>query len=190
MRGLQATLPDNWGRLAVMFFDWRFNVPLRPRGGCWLSTVYKDCKAEARIWGYWSVRKAECNGCVQVVRWDRPARSPGPGKARSGNAVTSCIFDMQKQIHWFFIGVLGFRSCKCEAKCHPKRIRFSKTGKGALDFRLRDFMLGSYWMEAERKRYGSRCRVEERKNGHYIPDKFIMSQSPSRFSLFYSQLGY
>lgn len=61
MQGLQATLLDNWGQLAVavMFFDWRFNVALHLRGGCWLSTIYKDSEARVRIWGYWSVRKAE-----------------------------------------------------------------------------------------------------------------------------------
>ena len=61
MQGLQATLLDNWGRsaVAVMFFDWRFNVTLHPRGGCWLSTIYKDQRTKARIWGYWSVMKAE-----------------------------------------------------------------------------------------------------------------------------------
>lgn len=182
MRGLQATLPGNWGRLAVavMFlFDWRFNVTLHPRGGCWLSTVYKGPGSEAiDLWGKWS-------GNVQVVLWDRSARSPG-GQARPGHAVTSCIFDMRKQIHRFFIGVLGFRSrWAARRKAFRGGSGFSKTRKGALDFKLRDFMLFSCWVEAERKRYS-----ERRKSGHYIPDKFITLQSPSRFVLFYSLLVY
>lgn len=151
MWGLQATLMDNWGQLAVavMCFDWRFNVVLHPRGGCRLSTICKGCNARAGIWCYWSVRKAECaNGCVQVLPWDRSAGSNQPVQAPP---VTLCIFDMQKQIHWFFNEVLWFRLCSVEEEMPSEAGVVFKDEEMGIGLQKEE-LLFSYWMGAERKR--------------------------------------
>lgn len=46
--------------------------------------------------------KQSGNSCAYEVLWDRPARSSASGQARPGYAVTLCLFDMQKRMHWFF----------------------------------------------------------------------------------------
>lgn len=149
MRGLQATLPGNWGRLAVavMFlFDWRFNVTLHPRGGCWLSTVYKRPGSEAID------LRGKRSGNAQVVLWDRSARSPGgPGQA-GPRCDAVYIWYAKKQIHRFFIGVLGFRSRRVQGEM-PFRSGsgFSKTGNRGVGFQTERFhavfLLNGGWEE-------------------------------------------
>lgn len=139
----------------------------------------KTRKARARIWEYWSVRKAErCRPCSGgSVGYVSKVTCAGPGSAMLHCDVVHIWYAKTEWLIFFFlffssIEVLGFRLC--EAKCHPKRMWFS------IEFQ-RDFMLRCCWMTAERKRYQCRCRVQERRKDHDIHDKFIMSPSLSYY---------
>lgn len=100
----------------------------------------KTRKARARIWGYWSVRKAErCRPCSGgSVGYVSMVTCAGPGSAMLHCDVVHIWYAKTEWLIFFFlffssIEVLGFRLC--EAKCHPKRMWFSKSGKGTLNFK-------------------------------------------------------
>lgn len=140
-----------------------------------LSTIGKDRRAPARIWAYWSLRKAEWRDAA--FRCFCGIGHQGH-MSRAGLQLWQGVYVIYKRRFIdFSSGSEDSDSTKCRAKCHPKQIWFSEMRKWALDFKWREFYF------PPKRGFGGRDRglcAERRKSGHYIPDKFIMLQLLSR----------
>lgn len=93
--------------------------------------------ARARIWGYWSVRKAERRAaafrCLCGIGHQGHM-------SLAGLQLWQCVYLIGKRRFIdFALGSEDSDSTKCTAKAHPKRIWFSKMRKWALDFKWREF---------------------------------------------------
>lgn len=156
MQGLQATLLDNWGR-----FSGGTNVFLI-EDLMLLCILEEDASYRPSVKTVRPGQDQRLSICKKsrvataAFRWFCGIGQQGHlGAARSGHALTLAYIWCAKT--GSLISHLGIRIHNVPSARRngtPKRICFSKTRKGALDFQLRDFMLCSYSMEAERKRYG------------------------------------
>lgn len=145
----------------------------------------KTRKARARIWGYWSVRKAErCRPCSGgSVGYVSKVTCAGPGSAMLHCDVVHIWYAKTEWLIFFFLFFFfhwGIRIQIVRGEMSSKADVVLKVGERDIEFQ-RDFMLRCCWMTAERKRYQCRCRVQERRKDHDIHDKFIMSPSLSYY---------
>lgn len=133
----------------------------------------KTRKARARIWGYWSVRKAErCRPCSGgSVGYVSKVTCAGPGWAVLHCDVVHIWYAKTEWLIFFFLFFFfhwGIRIQIVRGEMSSKADVVFKVGERDIEFQ-RDFMLRCCWMTAERKRYQCRCRVQERSEGPWYP---------------------
>lgn len=145
----------------MMFSGWGFDVPLHPRGGC----CYWP-QERLSIWDYWSVRKE---------KWQQPCSGGTGQKSHAGNV---CIWHARTD------GVLEYRLPKVQGEMASRADLVLEDGERGVGFQTERFHAVFLLNEGWRKKIWVRVTVEERENGHYSPDKFIVLQCDScRFAI-------